>query len=427
MVPKGWEVKTLEQAKITVTDGDRGKDYPKSSEFFDSGYCLFLSAKNVTKNGFSFLDTQFISREKHKKLRKGVVKRGDIVLTTRGSVGQFAYYDHTVNFENIRINSGMVTLGCSNSELESDFFYALSKSSLISRQIDSAAFGSAQPQLTVKIIKSLKLPVPPLREQQKIAKILSTWDKAISTTERLIENSTQQKKALMQQLLMGKKRLLDESGQRFAGEWEEKTLIDAGMTVTDGDRGKEYPNSSEFYDEGDYLFLSAKNVTKKGFLFEDTQFISKEKYEKLGKGIVNRGDVVLTTRGTVGQTAYYDDSVQYEFLRVNSGMVTLGCNNSELESNFFYALTNSSLFTRQVESLTFGSAQPQLTIRIIKSLKVPIPPVPEQQKIATVLTNADKEIELLEQQLADLQQEKKALMQVLLTGKKRVRVDGEVA
>jgi len=218
--------------------------------------------------------------------------------------------------------------------------------------------------------------------------------------------------------------LLDESGERFEGEWEEKTLIDAGMTVTDGDRGKEYPNSSEFYDKGDYLFLSAKNVTKKGFLFEETQFISKEKYEKLGKGIINRGDVVLTTRGTVGQTAYYDDSVEYDFLRVNSGMVTLGCNNSELESNFFYALTNSSLFTRQVDSLTFGSAQPQLTIKIIKSLKVPIPSIPEQQKIAIVLTNADKEIELLEQQLADLKQEKKALMQVLLTGKKRVVVDG---
>ena len=105
-------------------------------------------------------------------------------------------------------------------------------------------------------------------------------------------------------------------------------------------------------------------------------------------------------------------------------MVTLGCNNSELESNFFYALTNSSLFTRQVDSLTFGSAQPQLTIKIIKSLKVPIPSIPEQQKIAIVLTNADKEIELLEQQLADLKQEKKALMQVLLTGKKRVVVDG---
>ena len=303
-----------------------------------------------------------------------------------------------------------------------DYYYQYLMSQY--ENIRELANSGGQQYLSGGIVKGINIPIPPLLEQQKIAKILSTWDKAISTTERLIENSTQQKKALMQQLLTGKRRLLDESGKRFEGEWEEKTLIDAGMTVTDGDRGKEYPNSSEFYDKGDYLFLSAKNVTKKGFLFDETQFISKEKYEKLGKGIINRGDVVLTTRGTVGQTAYYDDSVEYDFLRVNSGMVTLGCNNSELESNFFYALTNSSLFTRQVDSLTFGSAQPQLTIKIIKSLKVPIPSIPEQQKIAIVLTNADKEIELLEQQLADLKQEKKALMQVLLTGKKRVVVDG---
>lgn len=207
MVPSGWSFKKLEEANITITDGDRGKEYPKSTEFSDSGYCLFLSAKNVSKNGFSFSETQFISETKHKKLRKGIVNKGDIVLTTRGTVGQFAYYNAAFDYAAMRINSGMVTLNCSEAELSSDFFYVLSKSSIIKKQIDSAAFGSAQPQLTVKIIKSLKLPIPPLPEQQKIASILGTWDKAISTTEHLIDNSKQQKKALMQQLLTGKKRL----------------------------------------------------------------------------------------------------------------------------------------------------------------------------------------------------------------------------
>src|SRR5690606_4483249 len=81
-------------------------------------------------------------------------------------------------------------------------------------------------RVTTDFIKVYKINTPPLPEQQKIAKILSTWDRAISMTERLIENSTQQKKAVMQQLLTGKKRLLDESGKRFEGEWEETALID---------------------------------------------------------------------------------------------------------------------------------------------------------------------------------------------------------
>ena len=282
--------------------------------------------------------------------------------------------------------------------------------------------GAGRYKLNKATLEELPILVPPLPEQQKIAKILTTWDKAIDTTERLIDNSKQQKKELMQQLLTGKKRLLDENGKPFEGEWEEKSLSELGVVVTDGDRGKEYPKSSDLLTNGYCLFLSAKNVTKRGFVFDETQFITKEKHEKLRKGVVNRGDIILTTRGTVGQTAYYDDSIPYDCIRVNSGMVTLNCYKSSLESDFFYKVTNSSSFKRQIDALTFGSAQPQLTIKIIKSLKVPTPSKREQQKIAVVLTNADKEIELLEQQLADLQQEKKALMQQLLTGKKRVTV-----
>ena len=420
MVPKGWDIKKIDSF-CNVTSSKR----IMQSDYVESGIPFYRSKEIILKSkGIEPADIIYIETDKFYQLKKkfGAPQEGDILISAVGTLG-VSYL--VKSNEEFYFKDGNLLWLRELSGIEQSFLIQLMKSSYFKNEIQNMTAGSSQKALTIEKLSRMKLLTPPLREQQKIANILSTWDKAISTTERLIENSTQQKKALMQQLLTGKKRLLDESGKRFEGEWEEKALIDAGMTVTDGDRGKEYPNSSEFYDEGDYLFLSAKNVTKKGFLFEDTQFISKEKYEKLGKGIVNRGDVVLTTRGTVGQTAYYDDSVQYEFIRVNSGMVTLGCNNSELESNFFYALTNSSLFTRQVESLTFGSAQPQLTIKIIKSLKVPIPSIPEQQKIATVLTNADREIELLEQQLADLQQEKKALMQVLLTGKKRVVVDGE--
>ena len=420
MVPKGWEVKTLEQAKITVTDGDRGKEYPKSSEFFDSGYCLFLSAKNVTKNGFSFLDTQFISKEKHTKLRKGVVKRGDIVLTTRGSVGQFAYYDHTVNFENIRINSGMVTLGCSNSELESDFFYALSKSSLISRQIDSAAFGSAQPQLTVKIIKSLKLPVPPLPEQQKIAKILSTWDKAISTTERLIDNSSQQKKALMQQLLTGRRRLLDDEGKKFEGEWEKRKLSNLGSTFN-GITGK---TKVDFGSGKKYI--PYMNIFKNTFIDTDNlDYVNIDDDEK--QNTVKFGDVFFTTSSEtpeeVGMSSVLLNKTE-EPIYLNS--FCFGFRPFEIDKidpAFIGYILRSSHVRRKIAILAQGATRYNLSKVQLLKISIALPSLEEQQKIATVLTNTDKGIELLEQQLADLQQERKALMQVLLTGKKRVVVD----
>src|SRR5690606_36718686 len=95
----------------------------------------------------------------------------------------------------------------------------------------------------------------PLSEQQKIAKILSTWDKTISTTERLIENSIQQKKALMQQLLTGKNRLLDDEGKRFEGEWEGVKLSAVGQ-ITMGSS----PKSEAYNDVRDGLPLLHGNA-----------------------------------------------------------------------------------------------------------------------------------------------------------------------
>ena len=93
-----------------IIDGDRGKNYPKQEEFSDSGFCLFLNAKNVTAQGFSFENCTYITEEKDTLLRNGKLCRGDVVLTTRGTIGNLAFYDTSVPYENIRINSGMVIL-----------------------------------------------------------------------------------------------------------------------------------------------------------------------------------------------------------------------------------------------------------------------------------------------------------------------------
>ncbi|MGM8901052.1 restriction endonuclease subunit S, partial [Psychrobacter sp. 1Y4] len=100
------------------------------------------------------------------------------------------------------------------------------KSEIFLSKLYSLPGGTKQANLSATQIREISVLIPPLPEQQKIANILSTWDKAISTTERLIDNSTQQKKALMQKLLTGKKRLLDDKGERFEGEWKEGKLVD---------------------------------------------------------------------------------------------------------------------------------------------------------------------------------------------------------
>ena len=143
-----------------------------------------------------------------------------------------------------------------NDGFEVDYYYQY----LVSQyeNIRELANSGGQQNLSAGIIKSIHIPIPPQLEQRKIAKILSIWDKAISTTERLIDNSKQQKKALMQQLLTGKKRLLDDSGKSFESEWEEKRLSEIGDIYSGGTPSTAKP---EYWD-GDINWVTPTDITK---------------------------------------------------------------------------------------------------------------------------------------------------------------------
>ena len=105
-----FDIVQLCDINIDVIDGDRGKNYPHQDELLEAGHCLFLSAKNVTQNGFLFADNQFITQKKDELLNNGKLMRGDIVITTRGTVGNVAICSDEVPYDNIRINSGMLII-----------------------------------------------------------------------------------------------------------------------------------------------------------------------------------------------------------------------------------------------------------------------------------------------------------------------------
>jgi len=177
---KKWRTVTIDQSPIEIIDGDRGHNYPKQEEFYENEYCLFLNTSNVTPQGFNFEKTSFVTKEKDQVLRKGKLKRDDIVLTTRGTVGNVAYYDENVLYDNIRINSGMVIFRNSKpGEISSQYFYQFLRSALFRSQVESHSSGSAQPQLPIKDLKSIELPLPPLPTQSRIAAILSAFDDKI--------------------------------------------------------------------------------------------------------------------------------------------------------------------------------------------------------------------------------------------------------
>ena len=400
MVPKGWEVKSF--AKLLksgdvekIQDGNHGDSHPKSSDFVKSGI-PFVMARDLKKGTVDLENCAYITKEQADSLRIGFAKTGDILLSHKGTVGLVAivplcdeYMMLTPQVTYYRIPQ--------DSSLMSSYLYQFLLSHEYQSRFKNLAFQSTRSYLGITAQKELSINLPPLPEQQKIAKILSTWDKAISTTERLIENSTQQKKALMQQLLTGKKRLLDESGQPFDKKWER---IELGKLLDYKQPTPYLVKSTDYSDEYPTPVLTAGKTFILGYTDEEFGIFSEDL-----------------------PTIIFDDFttaskfVDFPFKAKSSAMKMLVAKDGVSIKYIFEVM--------QALSYAIGGHQ-RHWISIFANIVIGLPCREEQQKITAVSNNADKEIELLEQQLADLQQEKKALMQVLLTGKKRVVVDGEV-
>lgn len=179
-----WKEVDIEQTSIEIIDGDRGKNYPKNNELTNSGYCLFLSAANVTKNGLQFSNNSFITKEKDALLRKGKLMPQDIVLTTRGTVGNVGFYSDDVPYPNMRINSGMVIIR-PGEDFDTMFLYQYLRSCYFRAQITQFQSGSAQPQLPISTLQKMKVIKPDIAAQRRIASILSSLDRKIELNNKI--------------------------------------------------------------------------------------------------------------------------------------------------------------------------------------------------------------------------------------------------
>ena len=181
----GLETKPMTEV-CEIIDGDRGKNYPTADEFTDEGYCLFLNAKNVTASGFNFDTCMFVSKEKDEVLRKGKLSRGDVVLTTRGTLGNLAFYTDDIPFEHVRINSGMVILRMKQELVNEVYFIEQFKMQLadIKKKIAS---GSAQPQLPISTMNKIQILIPDIEIQKQFAAFVTQVAKSkVTETMKLI-------------------------------------------------------------------------------------------------------------------------------------------------------------------------------------------------------------------------------------------------
>ena len=180
-----WKFLTLKEAELEFIDGDRGINYPKKSELLLEGDCVFLNTGNVRQNSFDFSNLDFITKEKDNLLRNGKLQRDDIVLTTRGTVGNVALYSQEVPFSNIRINSGMVIIRVNKNVWHPYFIYLFFRSHLFKKQISRLISGSAQPQLPISILETVSIPQLTLDEQKEIIFNIKSIDQKIQINNQI--------------------------------------------------------------------------------------------------------------------------------------------------------------------------------------------------------------------------------------------------
>lgn len=266
------------------------------------------------------------------------------------------------------------------------------------------SYGITKDRLRLYFNDFAKIPIniPPISEQRKIAQILSAWDIAIRTTESLIAISQQQKKSLMQQLLTGKKRFAG-----FEGAWKIVKLSQIALIVMGSS-----PKSSDYNEIGDGLPLIQGNADIKDRKSWPRIFTSQVTKE------CSIGDILLSVRAPVGTVAISEHNAC-----IGRGISSIKAKNGYSHEFLYQWLL---CFEPKWERLSQGSTFEAVNSNDIKSLHISIPSTQdEQQKIASALSTADQEVATLEQKLTHLKQEKKALMQQLLTGKRRVVVDSE--
>ena len=376
IIPQEWEVEPLHYLGQIYSGGTPDTEV----EEYWNGDIAWCTPSDITK-----LTTKYIECTDVKITGRGLKESSatllppqSIVVCTRATIGNAA-----ICTTDIATNQGFKNI-IPNKETNSEWLYYMiiySKPRLV-----RLGCGSTFLEVSKKDFSRFKILVPPLAEQKKIAEILGIWDKAIEKQTQLIKKLELRKKGLMQHLLTGKKRL-----PGFSGEWRRVKM---------GEIASLYQPQT----------IQSEDLLSIGFpVYGANGLIGY--YKKFNHELPQ---VVITCRGSSCGTVNYTPEKCWI---TGNAMVLNVDNNQNINKTFFYYLISNSSFAHLIS----GSGQPQIVRQPLLKFELLIPTFKEQTAIAQVLTTADREIELAQQKFELLRQQKRGLMQQLLTGKKRVK------
>ena len=275
--------------------------------------------------------------------------------------------------------------------------------------------GTAQPKLNCEVVKNITLHFPSDDEQSEIGTLFCILDDLLASYKDNLANYQSLKAIMLSKMFPKAGQTVPEIRlDGFEGEWECVKMADI-FQIIDGDRGKSYPGESDFSSFGHTLFLDTGNVKKTGLDFSTTKFISEEKDKELRNGKLILGDFILTSRGTLGNVAYYNEDIQkrYSSVRINSAMLILrSLLGDKISPDYILAVLRGNLISNFMKVNQVGSAQPHITKKEFSKIKVLVPSnIQEQQAIGAYFSNLDNLINSHQEKITQLETLKKKLLQ----------------
>lgn len=401
-IPENWDVGRISDYTSKIGSGSTPRG---GSQIYVSSGVPFIRSQNVLNNSLLLDTDSLIPRGIHEMMKNTFVKPGDVLLNITGaSIGRSCVVPK--DFVEGNVNQHVCIVRTVKEKLNNHFLQIFLSSYSGQKSILTMQVGGNREGLNHSGVGSIKIPIPSLKEQKTIAQCLSTWDTAITKLGNLIKVKKKRKKGLMQQLLTGKKRL-----PGFDGEWEEVSLSNIAKRVT--------RKNTELNDN--VVTISAQ----KGFIKQEDFFNKRVASSTLlNYTLVNRGEYCYNKSysngypmGAFKRLDDFDKAVVttlYICFRLKENV------DSNFMNQFFEAGRMKQGLMRIAQE--GGRAHGLLNIGLSDffGLKLQIPSVEEQTAIAQILNAADIEIQLLQEQMKQLELQKKGMMQQLLTGRKRL-------
>lgn len=408
-IPEGWSVKKLGKC-VHIFGG-----YAYNSSECTSVGIKWLKIANVGKGKLEKSAFDYLPLEYKVNTKNYLLKKGDIVLALTRPITdnqlKIAYIDDDEYLLNQRVGKLLFS-----DDTCADFMYNKLTSSKIVCRISSLLIGTDPPNLTGNVLNQINILLPPLAEQEKIAGIFGTWNEAIEKLSSLIEQKKLLKKGLMQKLLTGKTRL-----KGFTQLWKEVKLGNIGATYT-GLSGKNKDN----FGRGSY-FIPYMNIYQNNHI-NPQQLEQVEVDEGEKQNTVKYGDIFFTTSSETPEEVGFASVLLFkpeQNIYLNSFCFGYRLNDFKSLLPEYASFLFRSIHVRKIMyKLAQGATRFNLSKNELMKEKIYLPSdISEQQAIADILSTADDEINLLNQKLEALKEQKKGLMQQLLTGNIRVKVN----